>query len=986
MRKFCLCCFLILLPLLLIPSAAFPNHLFLSRYRQTLLNLESGMGANNAVDICQTEDGYIWIASYSGLLRYDGTSFTRFSDGTNGYTAQSARRLFIDRSGRLWIGTNDNGLFVMEESRFRRMTDSAHGAFNSVRAIAQDQKGDIYVGTSGGIAVVVNGGLERVALGGHDSESILDIACGAGGCVWAATRGGDILILRGGRLKKVITPNELGGYKARCLFYRSPGRMLAGLSSGNILSLRDEDDLTDAKFIATPKFENVNSLYEDAEGRLWVCSDSGIAFFDKNMRFNRVSGALLSDSVENIFQDYEGQFWLGSSRHGLLYLSKKIFMDVGFALLMPRSVVNAVLPVDEKLYIGTDDGLFIADPNYKLEENLLTAALRGKRVRNIMRDSNGNIWISTNSELGLVCLKKSGGTVRLGKYAGMPSENVRLTVELKNGDIAAGTNGGAAIIRGGNVVRSYGAKEGLANRMVLSICEDARNNIYLGTDGGGIFVIENDVIKRNITKGNGLDSNVILRMLYDDENGGVWVSTGNRIYFLTKEGWVHSINTPVPISSGVYDIKYCTHGKIMLISDSGIHITDRAELLSGGATKWKSFVRRDGLSGSVTPNSWNNFDSRGRFYLCCTEGLYSINPDAVRISNAPPKVAVNKITVDGKAYENPKTLRLPSSAKRLTIDLAVLSYANPDYDVGEYMLKGFDENSSTAGRQELRNVSYTNLPGGKYTFVFTAKNADGLECDKPVKVAISKQKTLSEEPLAILYLLLLGLFLFFLLMQRFSRGRWRALRRRYDELHGATAQAFTAIAGAVDAKDRYARGHSSRVAEYAAALGRALGLSEEALDKLYYAALLHDVGKMGIPDSILNKPGKLTPEEYNVMKSHAERGGIILRDVTLIDEIKSGAAFHHERYDGKGYGRGLKGEEIPYVARIICVADALDAMATKHAYRDAQDLPHIISEIESNAGSQFDPAIAAVAARLLKSGELTLVSDSYSGEPSPGAV
>ncbi len=167
---------------------------------------------------------------------------------------------------------------------------------------------------------------------------------------------------------------------------------------------------------------------------------------------------------------------------------------------------------------------------------------------------------------------------------------------------------------------------------------------------------------------------------------------------------------------------------------------------------------------------------------------------------------------------------------------------------------------------------------------------------------------------------------------------------------------------------------------------RSADLSEEALDKLYYAALLHDIGKMGIPDSILNKPGKLTPEEYNVMKSHAERGGIILRDVTLIDEIKSGAAFHHERYDGKGYGRGLKGEEIPYVARIICVADALDAMATKHAYRDAQDLPHIISEIESNAGSQFDPAIAAVAARLLKSGELTLFSDSYSGEPSPGAV
>jgi energy-coupling factor transport system substrate-specific component len=142
------------------------------------------------------------------------------------------------------------------------------------------------------------------------------------------------------------------------------------------------------------------------------------------------------------------------------------------------------------------------------------------------------------------------------------------------------------------------------------------------------------------------------------------------------------------------------------------------------------------------------------------------------------------------------------------------------------------------------------------------------------------------------------------------------------------------------------------------------------LENLYYTALLHDIGKIGIPDAILNKPGRLTEEEYKQMKSHTTKGAKILKDISTIPNIVEGAKYHHERWDGMGYPEGLKGEEIPYIARIICCADCYDAMATKRTYKDPYPKEKIISEFEKCAGSQFDPDMAKVVVELIKTDEL----------------
>lgn len=178
-------------------------------------------------------------------------------------------------------------------------------------------------------------------------------------------------------------------------------------------------------------------------------------------------------------------------------------------------------------------------------------------------------------------------------------------------------------------------------------------------------------------------------------------------------------------------------------------------------------------------------------------------------------------------------------------------------------------------------------------------------------------------------------------------------------------QAMETLANTIDAKDNYTRGHSTRVAKYAREIAKRMGKDEKTQNSIYFMGLLHDIGKIGIKDDIINKPGSLTEEEFFTIKRHSTIGYDILRDMSEVSDIEKGARWHHERYDGKGYPDGLKGEEIPEYARIICVADAYDAMTSKRSYRDSMPQAKVRDEIAKGRGSQFDPQIADVVLNII---------------------
>jgi putative nucleotidyltransferase with HDIG domain len=195
------------------------------------------------------------------------------------------------------------------------------------------------------------------------------------------------------------------------------------------------------------------------------------------------------------------------------------------------------------------------------------------------------------------------------------------------------------------------------------------------------------------------------------------------------------------------------------------------------------------------------------------------------------------------------------------------------------------------------------------------------------------------------------------------------LKRAAEENRTLFLSSIQMLAGAVDEKDPYTRGHSDRVTRYSVLIAKELALPEEEIEKIRIAAQLHDVGKIGIEDRILKKPGALTPDEYEIMKTHTTKGAAILRPVEMLKEMIPGIELHHESLDGRGYPHGLKGDEIPLSPRIIMVADCFDAMTTNRPYQAAMDPEYVVRIINSLVNTKFDPRIVAALTAVFERGD-----------------
>lgn len=218
--------------------------------------------------------------------------------------------------------------------------------------------------------------------------------------------------------------------------------------------------------------------------------------------------------------------------------------------------------------------------------------------------------------------------------------------------------------------------------------------------------------------------------------------------------------------------------------------------------------------------------------------------------------------------------------------------------------------------------------------------------------------------LLLLYILLIGIIrkasLKLIKQKNEVEVKNKELIEVYEKLNISFHSTIQVVSNAVDARDSYTAGHSNRVVDYSLAIGKKLNMTEESINQLYLAALMHDIGKIGISDLILHKSAKLSDEEYEIIKSHPQIGTDILKSVEAFDVLLPSILHHHERYDGRGYPDNLSAEAIPLNARIIAIADTFDAMTSDRPYRKALSTEKAINEIEINKGKQFDPHIASI--------------------------
>ncbi|MCR5092379.1 MAG: diguanylate cyclase [Lachnospiraceae bacterium] len=238
--------------------------------------------------------------------------------------------------------------------------------------------------------------------------------------------------------------------------------------------------------------------------------------------------------------------------------------------------------------------------------------------------------------------------------------------------------------------------------------------------------------------------------------------------------------------------------------------------------------------------------------------------------------------------------------------------------------------------------------------------------DEPITLENSRD---AEIQMVILFLCMMGAWMSTVIydeIQKRNAEYMEKIGEKSAQIQRMTFQTIETIANTIDAKDDYTKGHSRRVSDYSAEIAREMGLSREDVERIRYIALLHDIGKIGVPDAVLNKPGRLTDAEYDLMKKHTTIGGDILKDVGMMQDLDVGAKYHHERYDGKGYPYGLKGEEIPLIARIICMADSYDAMTSNRIYRKHLNHRVVLEEVKRCRGTQFDPDVTDAFLRFLE--------------------
>ena len=938
-------------------------------YVQSVYSSSNGLPCGEANDIAQTNDGVLWIGTYAGLYRYNGREFRRVD---NYESVRNVNCLYVDEEGRLWIGTNDNGLAIVIREKVVNVLDQSSGLpSNSVRCVIRATDGYYYVGTTGSMQMLVmNNGL-KVANTLPEVNYADSISADRKGNVAAIASGGRLFLMNRGLVLCSLQLTD-GQELFNCCAFAPDGTLMAGSSTNHIYRYDISDgDFTLLDVMTCEGVASINNLNYLSDGTLFISTDSGVSYVDTD-GYHKINTNDFNNSIDNMLYDYQGNLWFTSSRLGLLRLAKSAFRDVYGAVGMERRVVNAIVKWQGCYYIGTDKGLDVVDGGCREQiRNDLTETLNGKRIRCMYVDEDNHLWVCTYGS-GLMEFAPNGNSWLYNSDSGSFGNRARIVTGLSDGTILAAGDTGISFIRDHEIQQTIRNEDGLINSMILTVTERGDGTILAGTDGDGIAVLKDGKVQEMLTREDGLSSGVILRTVKDPKSEGVFIVTSNSLCYMEPEGSIHVLDK-FPYFNN-YDIWVKDEDTLFVMSSAGIYVVERDELVAGGEMAWELLDARRGLGTSLTANSWNWYDGNGELFLPCDTGVYIIDVDKYNTGVRSYRMQLASVRLDGvlQPLDRTEAITVGRGVNRVELAPEILNYTIQEPNVG-YILEGYDAQWTIIPQSSLSNIIYHNLPAGDYTFRLAVFDSAGERVLEERKFDLVKTGEIYEQPGFLFYMLML----LSLMIVWFT---WFVVQRQLNQQRiklNMANETVMAIANAVDARDVRTHQHSMRVAEYSVLIAQEMDCfkgwqKNKMLSNLRKAAQMHDIGKIGIRDSVLNKVGRLNDEEYAEMKSHVERGADILKDFTLVEHVVDGTRYHHERYDGRGYPDGLKGEEIPLFGRIIGVADAFDAMTSNRVYRNHMDTDYVMNEMKRGRGTQFDPEALDAFFRLIDKGVINL--------------
>ena len=776
-----------------------PDFIDNKEYSAVLYNNTNGLPTSEANAIAQTKEGFIWIGSYSGLVRYDGNTFERM-DSTSGIA--SVISLFVDSRDRLWIGMNDNGLAMMDQGEIHMWGKEDGLTDTKVNTIEEDEDGNIYAGTTSGITMFTPD-LEVKPL--KDSRLVTlyleEMERGSDGLLYCLTNEDDFFTLKGGELVDYIdhTKTHISGITSILPDPVNPGKLYIGTENsgfyyGDWKAGSEAMQVTDI----SPLF-NVIDIQQIGQ-QIWLCTNNGIGVLENGV-FYHLEDLPMNNSVTQVMTDYEGNLWFVSSRQGAMKVVANKFQNIFQRYDLPECVVNSTCMYGDQMFVATDTGLIVLDKDgvvsdvplteaktasgAELEETDLVEMLEGCRIRSIIRDSRGRLWISTWRSCGLLRYDK-GVVTAFTEEEGLISDHIRAVSETADGAMLVANTGGVSVIEGDKITRSYGKYNGIKNQETLTVCESPDGDILVGSNGGGIYVI-NWKGTRCIRKEDGLSSEIIMRIKYDEKHDVYWIVTSNSIAYMTRDYKVKTIKK-FPYSNN-FDMYQNSKDEMWILSSNGIYVVPVQELLDNGTIKPVHYGMANGLPCISTSNSYSELTSEGDLYIAGNTGVGKINIESSLEDIKDLKQAVPFVDADGVRIhpdENGGFL-VSSGVQKLTVYGYVFNYSLTEPSVS-YQLKGFDKDAVTVSRKDLGPVIYTNLPGGSYMFEMELKDAMG-HGSSTLSVPITKEKALYEHAWFYCAALLAGVFILFLLVRIYVRRKMLALEEQpKDGREGADRQ------------------------------------------------------------------------------------------------------------------------------------------------------------------------------------------------------
>ena len=956
----------LLVGFLLSPNKVLANDEQTTPYEAILYTSSNGVTTGEANTVYQTSDGYIWIGGYGGLQKYNGVSFEDIS-GTRNMTSYSIRSLYETKDKVFWVGSNEQGPFYLDDEEFKQPEPEPNGKHKSVRCFMEDGYGRLWIGSSQGIGYIKDNKTYDYDLSqftynneSYKNSTFYTLSLAEDGTLFGVDYNGNVIGINTKDITQTpVLISGFGGAYAYSALVLKDQSLYVGTNSSNIYHITNPGKENETReIIDAGVLSNVNSICETAYDEIWFCGDTGLGMIDED-GYHDYSYLNNTTHLGYIHEDYEHNIWVSSSKYGVLHIRKTKISKIAGVPEINDVETYAICRYNNKYYVGTEIGLLVFDLKWNKLEDLLAETLNGIRVNQITI-GGGKLYITTYYN-GLYIYDATSDTIE--NISGFVDGRIRCLIYTSSGDLIVGTNKSVEIIKDGAIIQSIASSS-----MILCFEEDKDGSILVGTNGIGVYKLtknlEGQYEYNEYISEDKLSGGVILRLKNDSNTNNVFISCGYDMFY-GSGGNFQKVNIPNLGSGSVVDF-FIEDENVWIFRASGIIRVKKSEILdlTKEPTTLEYYSGKEGVPGPLPANSFNFYDG-SIFVICTVSGIGLLNESKIYKNNVAPKAEIASIIFsDGSTWDGANQVKLDKSLSKMTINLSALTYTGTDVGI-EYWLEGFDERPTLYKRSEQHSVEYTNLSAGTYVFHYRTQNSDGVFSEEHTITFIKSPRF--QETLWFPFLVMIEtIIIVFVVFYVVAKARIKRIKKKEEEYKKITDETIATISGAIDAKDPYTEGHSKRVADFSVKIGKKYGLNEEDCERLYYIALLHDIGKIGVPDDILKKPARLTDEEFQTIKQHTVAGGEILKNFTMLKGVDEGAKYHHERYDGSGYCYGLKGEEIPLFARIISVADAYDAMNSSRCYRKALDLNIIMGEIEKGKGRQFDPQLAEIAIEILK--------------------